>query len=75
MSSPVEAYIESHRDRFLNELKSFLAIPSVSTLPQHKPDVERANEFVADRLRAAGIEHVERIPTGGHPLVYGEWLK
>jgi acetylornithine deacetylase/succinyl-diaminopimelate desuccinylase-like protein len=75
MSSTIEAYIESSRNRFLDELKTFLAIPSVSTLPQHKPDIERANDFVAERLRAAGIENVERIPTGGHPLVYGEWRK
>ena len=75
MASSVDTYIESHQDRFLEELKSFLAIPSVSTLPQHKPDIERASAFVAERLRAAGIENVERIPTDGHPLVYGEWMK
>ena len=75
MGSTVDAYIESYRDRFLNELKTFLAIPSVSTLAEHKPDIERACAFVEDRLRAAGIENVERIPTGGHPLVYGEWMK
>ena len=75
MALSVDAYIEDHRDRFLEELKSFLAIPSVSTLPQHRPDIARASEFVAERLRAAGIENVERIPTDGHPLVYGEWMK
>ena len=75
MGAPVDAFIESNRDRFLDELKAFLSIPSVSTLPQHKPDIARASEFVAERLRAAGIENVERIPTEGHPLVYGEWMK
>jgi len=55
MGATVDAYIESCRDRFLAELKAFLSIPSVSTLPQHKPDIERASEFVAERLRAAGI--------------------
>ncbi len=75
MSSAVDTYIERSHDRFLQELKAFLSIPSVSTLPDHKPDVERACGFVAERLRAAGIENVERIPTAGHPLVYGEWLK
>ena len=74
MTSLIDDYIESNRDRFLDELKAFLAIPSVSTLPQHRRDIERACEFVAERLRAAGIENVERIPTEGHPLVYGEWL-
>ena len=75
MSSTVDSYIESSRGRFLEELQEFLSIPSVSTLPEHKPDVERACEFVAERLREAGIENVERIASDGNPLVYGEWMK
>ncbi|MBI1955607.1 MAG: dipeptidase [Acidobacteria bacterium] len=74
MSAQVDAYIESNRDRFLEELKVFLTIPSVSTLPEHKPDIERASEFVVAKLRAAGMQKVERIATEGHPLVYGEWM-
>jgi len=58
----------------LDELKDFLRIPSVSTLPEHKPDIERAARFVADSLGRAGMEHVEIIPTAGHPLVYADWL-
>ena len=58
----------------LDELKDFLRIPSVSTLPEHKPDIDRAARFVADSLTRAGMEHVEIIPTAGHPLVYGNWL-
>ncbi|HLA41541.1 MAG TPA: M20/M25/M40 family metallo-hydrolase [Candidatus Glassbacteria bacterium] len=73
MSTPVDAYIESNRDRFLEELCSFLSIPSISTLPAHRPDMERASEFVAQRLQEAGMQGVERIQTEGHPLVYGEW--
>ena len=75
MSSAVDGYIESYHARFLDELKQFLSIPSVSTLPEHKPDIERACAFVVERLREAGIEQVERIETDGHPLVYGEWMK
>ena len=74
MSTLMDTYIESNHDRFLDELREFLAIPSISTLPQHRPDIERASEFVAQKLRDAGMEKVERIGTGGHPLVYGEWL-
>ncbi|MBI4463093.1 MAG: dipeptidase [Acidobacteria bacterium] len=70
----VEAYIESKRAQFLEELQAFLSIPSVSTLPTHRPDIERASEFVAQKLEEAGMQKVERIPTQGHPLVYGEWL-
>jgi len=74
VSQSTKAYVESHQDRLLEELKQFLRIPSVSTLPEHAGDVRRAAEFVADSLRSAGIENVEIIATEGHPLVYGDWL-
>lgn len=74
MPHSADTYIESNRDRFLDELLEFLKIPSISTLPEHKPDVQRAAGFVAAQLSAAGLENVEIIPTAGHPLVYGEWL-
>src|SRR5450755_4700797 len=67
-------YIESRRDENLNELKEFLRIPSVSTKSEHKPDIERAAQWVAEKLRAAGLENVEIAPTKMHPLVYGESL-
>jgi acetylornithine deacetylase/succinyl-diaminopimelate desuccinylase-like protein len=66
-------YFEQHRDAFLEGLKTFLRIPSVSTLPENKPDVRRAAEFVASELRAAGLT-AELIEGQGNPLVYGEWL-
>jgi acetylornithine deacetylase/succinyl-diaminopimelate desuccinylase-like protein len=68
-------YIESKRNEHLEELKEFLRIPSVSTKSEHKPDIERAARWVADKLRAAGMQTVEILPTGGHPMVFGEWLK
>jgi len=72
--SALEEFVESSRSRFLDELTDFLRIPSVSTLPEHKGDVARAAQFVADSLKRAGMEHVEVIPTGKHPLVYADWL-
>jgi len=68
-------YIESKREDHLNELKEFLRIPSVSTKSENKPDIERASHWVADKLRAAGLENVEIVPTKMHPLVYGESLR
>jgi acetylornithine deacetylase/succinyl-diaminopimelate desuccinylase-like protein len=68
-------YIESKRNEHLEELKEFLRIPSVSTKSEHKPDIERAARWVADKLRAAGMQSVDILPTGGHPMVFGEWLK
>jgi acetylornithine deacetylase/succinyl-diaminopimelate desuccinylase-like protein len=74
MSSATDAFVQSNQPRFLEELKDFLRIPSISTLPEHAADVERAARFVADGLKAAGLENIEVIPTKGHPLVYADWL-
>ncbi|OGO76006.1 MAG: hypothetical protein A3K45_04370 [Chloroflexi bacterium RIFOXYC12_FULL_59_14] len=69
------AYAQQNRDRFLEDLKEVLTIPSISTSNDYKPEVLRAALWVADHLRGLGIENVEIMPTGGHPVVYGEWLK
>lgn len=74
MSQATTAYVDQHRERFLNELKDFIRIPSVSTLPEHQSDVAHAAEFVANALKKAGLENTEVIPTAGHPLVYADWL-
>src|SRR6478672_7075531 len=74
MPASITRYVQENETRLLDELKDFLRIPSISTLPEHKGDVERAAQFTADALRRAGLEHVEVIPTAGHPLVYGDWL-
>ncbi len=66
-------YIESKRDDHLSELFEFLRIPSVSAQSDHKPDIERAAKWVANRLGAAGLENVEIVPTKMHPLVYAEF--
>lgn len=60
------------RERYLEELKAFLRIPSVSTDPAHKQDVLRAAEFVRFQLQQAGVLNAELITGGGNPLVYGE---
>ena len=67
-------YIDSKRDAHLNELKEFLRIPSVSTKSEHKPDIERAAHWVAEKLRVAGMQKIEIVPTKMHPLVYAESL-
>jgi acetylornithine deacetylase/succinyl-diaminopimelate desuccinylase-like protein len=74
MSTPALDYARQNQPRFLSELKDLLRIPSVSTLPQHKSDIERAAEFLAEQMRSIGLEHVEVIKTGGHPLIYADWL-
>jgi acetylornithine deacetylase/succinyl-diaminopimelate desuccinylase-like protein len=72
--SQAETYLQTQQARYLDELLEFLRIPSISSLPDHAADVERAADWVAARLRAAGIENVQILPTGGHPVVYGDWL-
>jgi acetylornithine deacetylase/succinyl-diaminopimelate desuccinylase-like protein len=67
-------YINLHRDRYVEELKQYLAIPSISALPQHAGDVRRAAEWTADALRGAGLQNVSLIDTPGNPVVYGDWL-
>src|SRR5918911_784840 len=67
-------YINVNRDRYVDELKQYLAIPSISALPQHAADVRRAAEWTADALRTAGLENVRLIDTPGNPVVYGDWL-
>lgn len=75
MDNALAQYFHEHRSRHLGELDQFLRIPSVSTLPEHQPDIRRAAEWVAGQLRTVGIDAVRLIETGGHPVVYGEWLK
>src|SRR6202012_1752907 len=73
MPSAVE-FARSQQPRFLEELKSLLRIPSISTLPEHQGDVRRAAESLAAEMKRVGLEHVRVIETSGHPLVYGDWL-
>jgi acetylornithine deacetylase/succinyl-diaminopimelate desuccinylase-like protein len=68
-------FIEGQRDEHLSELYEFLRIPSVSAKSEHKPDIERTAQWVADHLRTAGFKKVEIIPTNLHPLVYAESLE
>src|SRR5437660_2423354 len=74
MASSSIDFARSNQQRFLNELKDLLRIPSVSTLEEHKPDIQKAANYVADELRRIGMENVEVITTKGHPLIYADWL-
>jgi len=67
-------FINVNRDRYLDELKALLAIPSISALPQHAGDVRRCADWCADELRRIGLQNVKLIDTPGNPVVYGDWL-
>ena len=67
-------YIETHKDRMLDELMEVLRIPSVSADPKYKGDVEKTAQWMAEKLRASGADDVEVFPTDGHPIVFGQKL-
>lgn len=69
-----QQYLDAHQDRFMEEYLEFLRFPSISALPEHAPDVRRAAEWVANRVTQAGLENAAVMETGGHPVVYGDWL-
>ena len=80
LSETAVTFARNNRDRFVDELKALLRIPSVSTDPAHAADTRRAAEFVAAELRRIGMENVRLIETtttahpDGHPLVYADHL-
>ena len=70
----IAAYVDENAARFLDELKTLVRIPSVSTLPEHRGDVRRAAEFLTAQLREqVRMGTIELVETAGHPLVYAEW--
>jgi acetylornithine deacetylase/succinyl-diaminopimelate desuccinylase-like protein len=71
---PITAYLEQHRERFVDDLKAALRIPSVSAKAEHRADCQRCAQHLADHLRSLGMTRVEVVPTAGHPVVYAEWL-
>lgn len=72
-STDVLARIDSEKESYLEELKDYIRIPSISTDPEYAAEVSRAADFLVGKLREAGLT-VEKIATKGHPLVYAEWL-
>ena len=72
MSEIWKKYQDENKDRFLEELKGLLRIPSISSSSEHKADMGRAAEYVRDQLIGAGVDKAEIFHTEGHPVVYGE---
>ncbi|HET9371160.1 MAG TPA: dipeptidase [Vicinamibacterales bacterium] len=71
---PVIDFVHTNRDRYVEELKQYLAIPSISALPEHAADVRRCAEWTAAEMTRVGLENVRLIDTPGNPIVYGDWL-
>ncbi|MCB0727012.1 MAG: dipeptidase [Ignavibacteriae bacterium] len=67
-------YIAGNKENFVEQLKEFLKIPSISTNPENVKDMKTCAEFVEKEMKSAGLENVKIMETPGHPVVYGEWL-
>jgi acetylornithine deacetylase/succinyl-diaminopimelate desuccinylase-like protein len=67
-------FINVNRERYVEELKALLAIPSISALPEHAGDVRRCAEWCGEEMRRIGLQNVRLIETPGNPVVYGDWL-
>lgn len=70
----LDGYLRATYDARLAAYLELLRIPSISTDPAHAADCRRAGDWLAGRLRAVGMENVEVAETGGHPIVYADWL-
>ncbi len=67
-----QAYIETNKERFLDELFDLLRIPSISAQSAHKADMVRCAEWLRESLLKAGAQKAEVMPTEGNPVVYAE---
>ncbi len=73
MSDPI-TFAREHQADYLAELVDFLRIPSISTQPERAAETAAAAQWLADKMKLAGLENIEIIPTQRHPLVYADWL-
>ena len=70
-----EKYIDDNNDAHLKEFMELVSIPSISSIPSNKPDIDKAAAWIENKLKAIGMTTAQTIPTGGNPMVYGSWDK
>ncbi|MFO7533712.1 MAG: M20/M25/M40 family metallo-hydrolase, partial [Candidatus Limnocylindrales bacterium] len=70
----IDAYLERTADERLEEFQAFLRIPTIGVLSEHDDDTREGAEWIAERMRQIGLDHVEVSATAGHPVVYADWL-
>ncbi|PID21629.1 peptidase M20 [Sporosarcina sp. P3] len=73
-SQSLDQYFTNNRDRHLEELTNFLAIPSISALSEHQPDMQKAAEWLSNEFENIGLENVSIEKTAGQSVVYADWL-
>ena len=74
VAADLETFLDASRTRRLDAFVEFLRIPSISALPEHAGDCRAAAEWLATECRRVGLREVSVEETGGHPIVYAEWL-
>ena len=67
-------YLRQNQSQFISDLKELVSFPSVSSLPEHAPDIEATAKWLVRRLEKVGLENVELVETAGGPVVYADWL-
>jgi acetylornithine deacetylase/succinyl-diaminopimelate desuccinylase-like protein len=72
--SQLSDFVSKHHHQNVEELKELLRIPSISSLSEHKEDIQKAAAWIANKLESIGMEHVEIVQTKGHPIIYADWL-
>src|SRR6476646_5463771 len=66
--------LSKNQNENIDELKELLRIPSISSLSQHKEDIQKAALWISNKLTNIGMENVEIVQTKGHPIVYADWV-
>jgi acetylornithine deacetylase/succinyl-diaminopimelate desuccinylase-like protein len=72
--SQLSELLSNQHNQNVEELKELLRIPSISSLSEHKEDIQKAASWIANKLESIGLEHVEIVQTKGHPIIYADWL-
>lgn len=74
-AQPAIDHAHANRDTYMAGYKELLRIPSISTDPTYKAELERCADWVRDEMERIGFKNCQKMPTGGHPVLYGEWLE
>src|SRR3954468_18350446 len=72
--SQLSEFLSKQHNENVEELKELLRIPSISSLSEHKEDIQKAASWIYNKLKNIGMEHVEIIQTKGHPIIYADWI-
>ena len=73
--SSYEKYIDENNAGHLKEFIELVSIPTISSIPSYKPDVEKAANWIVNKLKSIGITTAKTLPTDGNPVVFGSWDK